>query len=144
MHHFYPVLCFFRFRDARYSMARTAFVTLEAAALIRTALDARQFGWVRRSAALEQLEESSRLLLETLVREMRVHVAVVDRSAEAVRWRPRFASAVVRLRQAGIAVADDVEKGEAEYVRLRSEWDAPLVSLAQSGGYTPQQIDVST
>jgi hypothetical protein len=144
MHHFYPVLCFFRFRDARYSMARTAFVTLEAAALIRTALDARQFGWVRRSAALEQLERSSRLLLETLVRETRVHAAVVDRGAEAVRWPRRFASAVVRLRQAGIAVADDVEKGEAEYVRLRSEWDAPLVSLAQAAGYAPQQVDVST
>ena len=95
MHHFYPVLYYFRFTDARYSMGRTALITLEATALIRTALGRHQFGWIRRSAALEQLEGSARLLT----------------------------SALPRLRHAGMDVTDDVEAGVAEYVRLREGWD---------------------
>ena len=142
-HHFYPVLCYFRFTDARYSMARTALITLEAAALIRTALDPGHFGWVRGSAALEQLEGSARLLLETLAEESHVPVDRVERSAAAGRWERRFTTAVPRLRRAGIEVTDDVEAGLAEYVRLRESWDAPLVRLAGLLGYTPEQIDVS-
>jgi hypothetical protein len=100
---FYPVLCYFRFREARYSMARTALVTLDAAALIRTALDAHRFGWVRRSAALEQLHGSARMLLDTLARESRVPM--------------------------GSGVTDDVDAGMAEYVPLRADWDVPIASL---------------
>lgn len=143
MHHFYPVLCYFRFTDARYSMARTAWVTLDAAALIRTALDARQLGWVRGSAALEQLEGSARLLLATLAEESHVPTDSVERSAAAGQWERRFTRALPRLRHAGIEVTDEVEAGLAEYVRLRERWDAPLVRLAGLLGYTPEQIDVS-
>jgi hypothetical protein len=143
-HHFYPVLCYFRFTDARYSMARAAFVTLEAAALIRTALGARQFAWVRHSAALEQLEGSARMLLDTLARESGVPVGSVDGNETAVRCHHRFTSAVARLQHAGMDVTDDVEAGAAEYVRLRAAWDVPAVRLAGFLGYTPQQIDVST
>ena len=142
-HHFYPVLCYFRFTDARYSMARAAFVTLEATALIRTALDARQFGWVRRSAALEQLERSARMLLETLARESRVG-AVDANEATAMRCHRRFISAVARLQQAGLAVTDDVEAGAEEYARLRTDWDARAVRIGDFLGYPPDQIDVGT
>jgi hypothetical protein len=143
-HHFYPVLCYFRFTDPRYSMARAAFVTLDSAALIRTALDARQFGWVHRSAALEQLEGSARMLLDTLGRESGVPTDSVDGSEAADAGHRRFTTALPRLRDAGVQVTDDVEAGVAEYVRLRAAWDAPLVRLADFLGYTPQQIDVST
>ena len=141
-HHFYPVLCYFRFTDVRYSMARTALITLDATALIRTALDARHFGWVRRSAALDQLEGSARLLLETLARETHVPPDGAQRSGAAGQWESRFTTALPRLRRAGIDVTDDVEGGLAEYLRLRESWDAPLVRLAGLLGYTPQQIDV--
>jgi hypothetical protein len=66
-------------------MARAAFVTLDAAVLIRAALDARQFGWVRRSAALEQLEGSARMLLDTLARESGVPTGGIDGNEAAVR-----------------------------------------------------------
>ena len=141
-HHFYPVLCYFRFTDARYSMARTALVTLDSAALIRTALDAREFGWLRRSAALEQLEGSARLLLETLAEATHEPPDGAQRSEAAGRWERRFTTALPRLRHAGIEVTDDVEAGVAEYVRLRGSWDAPVVRLAGLLGYTPEQIDV--
>ena len=142
-HHFYPVLCYFRFTDVRYSMARTALITLETTALIRTALDARHFGWVRGSAALEQLEGSARLLVETLAEATHVPLDGAKRSGAGARWERRFTTALARLRHAGIDVTDDVEAGLAEYVRLRESWDAPLVRLAGLLGYTPDQIDVS-
>jgi len=142
-HYFYPVLCYFRFTDARYSMARTALITLETAALIRTALDARHFGWVRGSAALEQLEESARLLLATLAEATHVPADRVERSATAGQWERRFTSALPRLRHAGMKVTDDVQAGLAGYVGLRDRWDAPLVRLAGLLGYTPEQIAVS-
>jgi hypothetical protein len=137
------VLCYFRFTDARYSMARTALITLETTALIRTALDARHFGWVRRSAALEQLQESARMLVEALDEATHVPPYGAQRSGAAGRWEHRFTTALPRLRDAGIEVTDDVEAGLAEYVRLRESWDAPLVRLAGLLGYTPEQIDVS-
>lgn len=143
-HHFYPVLCYFRFTDAHYSMARTAFITLDSAALIRTALDARQFGWIRRSAALAQLERSARMLLNTLARETGVATGSVDGHEASVRCRSRFTSAVARLQHAGIDVTDDVEAGVAEYERLRAGWEIPAVRLADLLGYTPQRIDVNT
>ena len=142
-HYFYPVLCYFRFTDARYSMARSALVTLEAAALIRTALDARHFGWIRRSAALEQLEGSARMLLETLARESGTPAAHADRSGAAEGWQRRFTSALARLRHADMEVTDDVEAGAAEYVRLRAGWDGPIAALAHLLGYTREQIDAS-
>lgn len=143
IHHFYPVLCYFRFTDARYSMARTALITLEAAALIRTALDASQYGWVRRSAALEQLERSAAMLLATLEEESHLRAGDAEGSTAALRWKHRFASALPRLREAGIAVTDDVDAGASEYVRLRAEWDAPVNGLAGFLGYARDQIDAS-
>jgi hypothetical protein len=143
MHHFYPVLCYFRFTDARYSMARTALITLEAAALIRTALDARQFGWVRRSAALEQLEGSARLLLRTLAEGTHLPAGGAETSGAAWQWERRFTYALSRLRHAGMEVTEDAEAGRAEYVRLRADWNEPDVELAHLLGYTPEQIDVS-
>ena len=142
-HHFYPVLCYFRFTDVRYSMARTASITLDAAALIRTALDAHHFGWVRGSAALEQLEGSARMLLEALAQETHVPLGAGQRSGAAGRWERRFTAALPRLRHAGIDVTDDAEAGLAEYVRLRESCDVPVVRLAGLLGYTPEQIDVS-
>ena len=55
-HHFYPVLLYFRFDEPLYAPPRALLVALDAAALIRTALDPRELGWLRESAALEELE----------------------------------------------------------------------------------------
>src|SRR5205085_4103609 len=65
-HHFYPVLFYFRFTDDFYAMSRLLLVALDAAALIRTALEPRELGWLQESAALAELEQSSTLLLRTL------------------------------------------------------------------------------
>ena len=142
-HHFYPVLCYFRFTDPRYSMARTALVTLETAALIRTALAPREYGWVSRSVALEQMEGAARMLLRTLTEESHAPAEDANNSAARLRWKHRFAAALPRLREAGLQVTDDVEAGAAEYVRLRTDWDAPVNGLADFLGYRRQQVDVT-
>src|SRR5438105_5844238 len=51
-HHFYPVLFYFRFEDAHYAMSRILLIALDAAALVHTALDPRELGWLQESAAL--------------------------------------------------------------------------------------------
>ena len=141
-HHFYPVLCYFRFTDPRYSMARTARITLETAALIRTALDPQEYGWVRRSVALEQLERSAGMLLKTLAEESHMPAKDAEQHESRSRWKHRFSSALPRLREGGLRVSDDVEAAAAEYVRLRAGWDAPVNGLADFLGYARHQIGV--
>ena len=119
-------------------------VEQQAVALIRTALDPRPFGWIRRSAALAQLDESARMLLATLAEENHMPAIPSDVNAAALRWKHRFASTLPTLREAGIAVSDDVEAGAAEYVRLRAGWDARVDGLGRFLGYERQQVDVST
>lgn len=51
-HHFYPVLFYFRFEDVFYAPPRMLLLALDAAALVRTALDPRELGWLQESAAL--------------------------------------------------------------------------------------------
>jgi hypothetical protein len=111
--------------------------------LVRTALGKDKFEWVRRSAALEQLERSTRMLLKTLAEESHVTAADVDTSREDARWERRFASALPRLREAGLEVTDDVDAAAAEYVRLRAEWDGSVDSLRHFLGHPPEQIDVN-
>src|SRR5689334_6543981 len=65
-HHFYPVLFYFRFREAFYAPPRMLLLALDAAALVRTALDPRELGWLQESAALAELERAGVLLLHTL------------------------------------------------------------------------------
>ena len=57
-HNFYPVLFYFRFREAYYSVSRFALVALDAASLIETALGD-ECRWLKRSASVEQLRRAS-------------------------------------------------------------------------------------
>jgi hypothetical protein len=144
-HHFYPVLYYFRFRESRYSMSRTELVAMDAAALLTTALDDEQFGWIKTSAALAQLEDSALMLLQTLSEVS--HEGLAPREphrepAESVhRWQQRFAAAITQLRRAGLPITADEAAAAAEYVRLRSRWNASLESLASALGYEIEDID---
>jgi hypothetical protein len=54
-HQFYPVLFYFRFHQARYSVSRISLVALDAATLIKSALDDERCGWLKESASVTQL-----------------------------------------------------------------------------------------
>jgi hypothetical protein len=65
-HHFYPVLFYFRFREPYYSVSRTTLLALDTVSLIKNALADDRAGWVKKSAAVQQLWSVSLMLVSTL------------------------------------------------------------------------------
>ncbi len=141
-HHFYPILFYFRFKESFYAASRILVVTLDAAALIRTALDPRELGWLQKSAGLDELERSSALLLRTLERNFPVHRG---RSAGTTdsreRGRLRYRRALLRLREAGVPTREDAEGGAGEYVELRAKWEPGIEAVAPALGYRMEEVD---
>jgi len=141
-HHFYPVLFYFRFEDAFYAPSRLLLVALDAAALVRTALDPRELGWLQESAALAELERTSALLLRTLNQNFPVHDATTVESMHSPeRWRVRYWQALLRLREAGIATRADADAGAREYVERRADWEPGIEALAPAHGFRVDQVE---
>jgi hypothetical protein len=141
-HHFYPVLFYFRFEDAFYAPSRILLMALDAAALVRTALDPRELGWLQESAALAELERASALLLRTLNQSFPVNdEASMDSPRSRERWRLRYAQALVRLREAGIPTRADQEAGAREYVELRGRWQPGIDALTPALGFRSDEVD---
>jgi hypothetical protein len=140
-HHFYPVLFYFRFEDAFYAPSRILLITLDAAALVRTALDPGELGWLQESAALAELEQTSALLLRTLDRNFLVHHATATQSREP--WWLRYERALLRLRGAGIPTRPDPEAGAREYVELRATWEPGIEAVAPALGFRMEEIDTA-
>jgi hypothetical protein len=143
-HHFYPVLFYFRFEEPYYSASRMLLVALDAAALVRTALDPRELGWLQESAALAELEGSSTLLLRTLTEHFPVHRGPsADGASSRERGRLRYERAVRRLSEAGIPTRADPEAGAREYVALRANWEPGIEALAPALGYRMEDVDTA-
>jgi hypothetical protein len=143
-HHFYPVLFYFRFKEAYYAPSRMLLVALDAAALIRTALDSRELGWLQESAALTELERTSALLLRTLNQHFPMHPRTsADSGGSHERWRQRYEQALQRLREAGIPTRADPEAGAREYVELRANWQPGIEALAPVLGYRIEEVDTA-
>ena len=130
-HHFYPVLFYFRFEEPFYAPSHMLLVALDAAALVRTALDPRELGWLQESAALVELERAAAMLLRTLNRSFPMFrgSSVGDPQPDE-RWRLRYRDAVLRLREAGVPTRADPEAGAREYARLRAKWEPGLEALS--------------
>lgn len=143
-HHFYPVLFYFRFEESFYAASRMLVVALDAAALIRTALDPRELGWLQKSAGLAEMERSSALLLRTLEQNFPVHQGPATDSTQArERGRLRYQRALLRLREADIPTRQDVEAGAREYVELRAKWEPGIEAVAPALGYRMEEVDTA-
>jgi len=143
-HHFYPVLFYFRFEDAFYAMSRLLLVVLDAATLIRTALDPRALGWLQESAGLVALEQASGMLLRMLNADFPTRAEpAADGASSRARWAPRYEEAVQRLRAAGVPVRPDMQAGARDYVELRSRWEPGIEALAPALGYRLEEIDAA-
>jgi hypothetical protein len=141
-HHFYPVLFYFRFQEPFYAASRILVVTLDAAALIRTALDPREVGWLQKSAGLDELERSSALLLRTLTQNFSMHHGPpADSPQSRERGRLRYERALLRLREAGVPTREDPESGAREYVELRAKWEPGIEAVAPALGYRMEEVD---
>jgi hypothetical protein len=143
--HFYPVLVYFRFEESFYSVSQFALVALDAVSLINTALDDGEYGWLRESSAVRELDRSSRMLVGTLSSTFSKgsgEAAAPDENTKVV-WRDRFEAARRCLAEAGIATSSSSDAAQ-KYVEFRAEWQPLINSLAPSMALKAQEIDPAT
>jgi len=144
-HHFYPVLFFFRFQEPYYSVSRTAQTALDLVALVNTALDDKELGWLKETAAAAQLRSASLLVLHMLEDTfLEGHAGKGEASAATQRedeWRRHYCVALQQLRAAGIPSTTEERQGEADYVAQRREWDADVRELGHALGYARSEVD---
>lgn len=132
-HQTYPVLQYFRMREARYSMARIALILLETSALARSALGPRHEAFSY-SASIELLSGSAvRLCLDA-------SQTFIWRQGRLPEGGQRYHEALAVLRKAGIQVVDEEAAGEAAYLQHRDRWIEHVHGLAVSAGYRWDEI----
>jgi hypothetical protein len=146
-HHFYSVLFYFRFREPHYAISRMALVTLDCVTLIKSALDDKEYGWLKQSAAVEQLWRGSMHLLSLLSMAFlpqllpQVTEQQIEEEQEE-RWRRRYFAGVRRLRQAGIRTISDEQNGAQTYISLRAKWDRFISAFADHMCHDMENIDL--
>jgi len=144
-HHFYPVLFYFRFEQTFYGMSRVLLIALDAVALVRTALDPDELGWLQESAALVELERTSALLLRTLNQNFPMQPnSSADSVGSRERWIRRYEQALQRLREAGIPTRADPQAGAREYVEARAKWEPGIEALAPALGFRIEDVDLAS
>jgi hypothetical protein len=145
-HHLYPVLFYFRFPQPLYELSRFTLVLLDASALVRTALDDRQAGWVKRLGVLDHLERGGLVMIDTLhrvyLRDEGAGPPDPDKS-EVAAWRRRYLRGLTALREAGLPVRRDLARGSDAYVAVRMQWNDPLLRLGAAIGHAPEEIDTA-
>jgi len=143
-HHFYQVLFYFRFREPYYSVSRTTLLALDTVSLIRSTLADDKAGWVKKSAAVQQLWSVSLMLVSTLDNtflDQAPEAGTDPTDDKAEPWRARYFAAMQRLRQAGLPLVADEETGAELYVKLRRLWDPLIAALAPAMAYSMDEID---
>lgn len=144
VHHFYPVLFYFRFEQSCYSVSRFTNIALDAVAIIKTALDGEKYRWLIESGAVAGIWTSSLLVLTTL-EDAFIPGDLPERASPDAqtrsRWRNRFLNAAARLQAAGITLAADLDSAAERYIYLRSEWNPHIRNLAPAMLYSLQEID---
>jgi hypothetical protein len=137
---FHDILFYFRGDGVQYSVARMATVSLDTVALIKTALDDKEFGWLKESSAVEELGRSQLSELKTLAKSFipgrTTHSEPDERKRQL--WRRRYKAAVQRLQKAGIKTKDT---GAEEYISLRGQWDEYVDLLAAHFLYDIKEVD---
>ena len=146
-HHFYPVLFYFRFEEPYYSVSLFTLVVLDTVTLLKSALDDQHFGWLKQSAAVNQLEEAA-VLLDTTLEDTFLPGGVPAPELPDVEtlelWHLRYGAAVRRLRQADIKTIADEEAGFDRYVALRTCWESRIRKLAPRMLYDMHDVDPAT
>jgi hypothetical protein len=141
-HHFYPMLFFFRFTEPFYSVSRTTLTSLDTVSLIKSALDNEEYGWLKESAAINDLWIASMKELQTLAQDFLPNedMNVPPDKKTQERWRKRYEEGVKRIKAAGIKTMDD---GVEDYISLRKQWDRHITLLAPKFAYEMDEIDTA-
>lgn len=142
-HHAYPVLHYFRFREAKYSLARIALICLDLATLINTALHPKPYQPLIHSSAVTELENGGLDLLNQ-ISDSFLRQDLLNQCESKPDWRKRYFTAIEYLQKHDIEVVDDPELGADRYVAYREKWDQIVVALAQYMKYSWHQVNSST
>ena len=145
MHHFYPVLLYFRFEEAYYSVSFVTSVVLDCVSLIESAFDAKEYEWLQSSGTVAELWSGSILLLDMIqevfgaAKRRRPKQETIEPDVE--QWREHYLRSVELFKQVGIRTTPDVEGGAGQYIELRTEWADKIKVLAQSMLYPTEKVD---
>jgi hypothetical protein len=139
-HHFYHILFFFRFQEPYYSVSRTALTALDTVSLIKSALDNNEYGWLKESAAVDDLWRGTMKELQTLAKDFipNEDIDAPPDQQTRERWCRRYEQGVERLKAAGIKTTKD---GVEDYISLRKQWDRHIYLLAPKFAYDLNEID---
>jgi hypothetical protein len=144
-HHFYPVLFYFRFGPAFYSVSQFSLICLDAVTLIKSGLDDDQYGWFKEATPVEQTWRGCIMLLmmlrDTFLPGRPAEDDDTPDPATLERWRARYAAGLRRLRQAGIQTIANETEGFEIYVSLRRRWEHIVTTLAPTMAYPLEEID---
>lgn len=57
-HDFHPILFYFRFRETHYLVLQGSLTMLDSISLSKSALDEKEFSWLKHSATVEELRKN--------------------------------------------------------------------------------------
>lgn len=137
-HHFYPLLFYFRFEDALYSVSRITFVLLDLTTLIETGLDRKHYGSLIGSAPVTSLRRGALLLLKTLDRNFPTANNSVDNAERNSRRIQSYEAAMLTLGGVGIEIQAN---GMDRYADTRREWEPLVFRVSPTLGYAIDDID---
>lgn len=141
-YHSYPVLHYFRMRDARYSTARVCLLVLDTASLIESAVEGKEE--LKRSAGLQLFWGGGLELIDETCRTLlpggRSRRDFAPGEAEQREARLHYRASLRTLAAAGIATRTDAGAGEADYLRRRGRWIGVVRSFAELTGYRWHEI----
>ena len=143
-HNFYPVLFYFRFRSAYYSVSMASLIALDMATLLSTALNEKRYGWLKNAAAVITVREAGALLINTLQQTFlpkRPAESEAPDEEEMKLWRLRYFTALRRFQDAGIETRVDEDAGAREYAEVRRKWNPYIRTLAPAMGFAMDEVD---
>lgn len=139
-HHSYPVLHYFRFPEAYYSLARITLISMDTVTLIKSTLDTTQYAALIHSTAVAELEQGGLYLLHQLAESFLPKQPLNHTTRLEQEWRDLYYRAVERLKIAGIATNPDLESGADTYVALRRQWEGYVIGFASYMAYDWSEI----
>ena len=138
----YPVLQYFRMNRPRYAVARVAFLTLDTASLLRTAISPAYADFARSSvvrllwgSGLSLLGDAESVFIWESRSPNDPRNSHGDEDCHA-----HFDEALRVFREAGIETASDVDQAFEAYCALRSEWIDRVVGLARCTGFDWHEV----
>jgi hypothetical protein len=136
----YPVLLYFRYRQAYYALPRVTYLAIDTATLIKSALDQEQYRSITNSSGAAELWFGGLHLLEELCQTLIPKIWVPSQDADESQWRQHYYRALERLKAEGIKTVSDPEAGADSYIEMRHQWSPYLAKLVKYMNYDPKHI----